>query len=168
MNWVDVLLIIGLVAGTLQGLRMGMVLAVVTVLGIVLGTVVAGQFHDELEPALDFLSNETVNGARIAAFAILFFATFLVLQLVGHIARTVVRMALTPMADASAGAALGLAATAILLGVVISVLANFTGGRFQRDIEDSPTAQFLVDKVPVVLGLLPDDFEKLDVLKRLR
>ena len=168
MNWVDVIIAIGLVAGTLQGLRMGLVSEVAILVGIVLGVVLAGGFHDNLEPHLDFLSTDSVDGAKISAFAIIFAATFMGVQILGAIARTVFRPFMTPIVDAGAGGLLGLVAFGLLIGVAASLFGNFAGGPFQEAIQDSKLAQLLTDKVPIVLGLLPEDFKELDVLKRLR
>ncbi len=55
------------------------------------------------------------------------------------------------------GAVLGLFLAGIFCGAVLTMWVKFLGAG--NTIEDSAMARFLLDSFPVVLGLLPSDFD---------
>jgi membrane protein required for colicin V production len=167
VNWIDVVIIVALVLGTFMGWRVGLVNSVAAVAGIVLGAIVAGQYHNELAGKLEFLNGENIEGAKIAAFAILFGSVVVAAQLLAMLVTPLLRALFLSPLDAFGGAALGLIAIGLFLGVLASAYGNFEGGRFQEDIKESRSARFLADNTVTVLNLLPEDFRKLEELHKL-
>ncbi|MBI2867624.1 MAG: CvpA family protein [Chloroflexi bacterium] len=168
MNWVDAVILLGLAAGGFTGWRMGLIGGIASILGIVLGVLVSGKYHSGLAGKLESLQTETVDGSTIVAFVILYLVVFIAVHFAGMIVRGVFRAVTPPMVDGLAGTGLGVVGAGFMLGALCILFGNFAGGGFQKDIQDSSMARFLVDKVPVVVSLLPDKFQELAVLRKLR
>lgn len=164
MNWVDVVLIAGLLAGVAIGWKAGLMRLASTLIGSVVATIIAGQFDSDLAGRLSFISN--ADAARISAFVIIFLIVLIAFEIGGTILRTMTHLMFIGWLESAAGMVLGFLAAAFMLGVLASLLGNFAGGKFQQDVQESRLAQVLVDKVPVVEGLLPSDFKKLKDLSK--
>src|SRR5512139_3916025 len=81
MNWLDILIIVGLVLLGVAGLRQGMIRTVFGIAGLIGGIVLAGRYYDE-RAARPFQS-DAVWG-NIAPYTLIMIDTFLVAGVIGR------------------------------------------------------------------------------------
>ena len=160
MNGLDIVLVVILAISTLVGLKTGLIKVALTFVGLIIGIVLAGQYYDSLADKLSFAISDP-GWAKVAAFAIIFIAVMVVAFIAASFLKRVASMLLLGWVDRVVGALLGLVGGALILGAVLSVLANFTFGGVQEVISRSGVAQLLLDYFPLVRGLLPEDLNTL-------
>ena len=158
MNWLDILILVIVSFLSFLGWRTGLVRAAVALGGLAAGIYIAGQFFDELGPQLkSFIDNE--NGARVAAFLILFLMVMAGAVVAGKIVRQVLTLLLLGWVDKMGGLGLGaLVGLALCTGLALLV-RSFPIGGLDQTVESSLLGSFLVENSPAVLGLLPRDFD---------
>ncbi len=155
MNWLDIAIIVPLALFTYVGWRTGIIRAALTVVGIVLGIYLAGVFFDELSGAIDSIITSE-NAANVVAFAIIFLIVFVVQGILGSVLKRVLNFLFLGWIDSSVGAALGLAVGATLAVVAIVVMNAFG---MEDQVDKSFMGNFFLDNYPVVLDLLPEEFD---------
>lgn len=156
MNWLDIVIIIGLVISVVSGIQQGLVKIAFTLAGGIIGVVLAGRYSDGLADKLSFIPGDGTAG--IVSFVIIVVATVVVAVIIGTIVKKVVHiLPLVGWVDKLGGAIIGLLSGAIIIGALLAMwLVYGTGG--QDVIANSSFARFLLDKFGIVLGLLPSDF----------
>ena len=155
MNWLDIVLIIVLVISLVAGIRAGLIKVLFTLAGGIIGVVLAGRFADSLGSKLTFISNTSV--AKIVAFVIIFVLVMAVAALLAFVIRKLAQAVLLGWLDRLGGAILGLVLGAIFCAAILTMWLKFEGG--STVVTNSVISRFLIDKFPVVLGLLPSDFK---------
>lgn len=154
MNWLDILLIIGLIVSVIMGIRQGLIKGLFVLAGVIIGVVLAGHYSDSLAAKLTFISDIGIAG--IVAFLIIVVATLIVALILAFIVQKVVHWALLGWLDRLGGAVLGLLLGAIFIGAILAMWLKYEGG--VSTISGSALANFLLDKFGLVLGLLPAEF----------
>jgi membrane protein required for colicin V production len=155
MNWLDIVIAIILVINLFIGLKSGLIKMVVSLVGLVVGIFLAGHYYHSLAGRLTFISSD--NGAGIVAYVII-----LVVVLV---AAAIIAWALSKLASAImlgwlnhlGGAVLGLIMGGFFVGSILAIWAKYGGGG--DTISNSLLGRFLLDKFPLVLALLPGEFD---------
>jgi membrane protein required for colicin V production len=156
MNWLDIIVIILLVTSLIGGFISGLIKTVFSLAGLIVGVVVAGQFYISLSEHLAFISNQTA--ARITAFIILFLIVIIIAAILGVIfTKLVSAIPLGGWLNRMGGAVLGVVMSAIFLAAILTVWIKFLGQN--STITGSAIAPFLVGRFPLVLSLLPKEFE---------
>jgi len=155
MNWLDILIIISLIISLVGGLVTGFIRSLLATIGIIAGIIIAGYLYSDLAAHLSFINHE--GTANVLAFAFLFCATLLLTAIVGQIMRMIViRIMLLEWLDRLLGGIAGLFAGIIFWGFLMALWAKFFGG---SALESSLFAPFLATKFPLVLTLLPPEFD---------
>ncbi len=154
MNWLDILIIVVLVISAFSGLINGLVKTLFSLAGLIVGLLLAGHFYASLADHLGFISSE--NAARIVAFLIIFFAVLAVATLLGWLFTKLISALLLGWLNRILGAAAGVVMGAITIGALLALWVHFMGS--SDTFQNSALAKFLLDRVPIVLGLLPGDF----------
>ena len=154
MNWLDILIIITLAAAFIGGLATGIVRGVLALVGLIVAILLAGRTYAALAPRLTFIHSEAA--ADIAAFALIFLAVMLITAIISQLLRAVVAGIMLGWLDRLLGAALGLLIGVLAWGLLLTLWAKFFGG---GALQTSVIAPFLVDKFPLVLALLPQEFD---------
>ncbi len=155
MNWLDIVIIVGLVISLVTGIQQGLVRIAFSLAGGIIGVVLAGRYSDGLGEKLSFISDPGI--ARIVAFVIIIVATLIVASILGMIVKKIVHAVLLGFVDKLGGAVIGLLAGAIFIGAILAMWLVYGSGG-QDIIAGSSLARFLLDKFGIVLGLLPPDF----------
>lgn len=156
MNWLDIILIIGLIGSAFLGLRQGIVKGLCALAGIFLGPVLAGRFYPSVAPMLTTLFDE--EAANLAAFLLIILVVLVLAYILGRILSAIFTHVTSGMLDHILGAVFGLTVGAILLSAILAAISKFIGGEF---ISGSAIAQVLLDKFPLILGLLPPEFDSI-------
>lgn len=155
MNWLDIIIIVLLAISTLMGLRIGIIKAILSLAGVIIGVILAGRFYPALAQQLTFIPQE--NLAKIAAFAIILIGIMVVAGILASMLKWLASMVLLGWVNRLGGAAFGLVLGAIACSALLAIWAKFLGSG--GPIGDSGLAGLLLDRFPVILALLPEEFD---------
>ena len=155
MSWLDIIILILLVVPTLIGLKLGIIKVLFTVAGMIVGVVLAGRFSEPLGKSLTFISDP--GWAKIAAFAIILIVVMLIASVLAGVLKKITSAALLGWVNRLGGAVLGFIMGFIFCGAILSMWVKYLG--IGDSIADSALANLLLDNFPVILGLLPAEFD---------
>jgi membrane protein required for colicin V production len=155
MNWLDIVIIIALAIAVLIGLKFGLIKAVLLLAGIIVGVVLAGYYSGPLGERLTFISSPGV--AKGVAFAIIMLAVLVVAAIVAGLLTWTAKLVMLGWVNRLGGAILGLFLGAFFCGALLAMWVHFLG--MAGAIADSVIATILLDRLPMVLALLPGEFD---------
>ena len=154
MHWLDVVIVVIVGICAFIGLRKGLIKAVLSLAGLIVGIVLAGHYYQPFSERLTFIPNETL--AKIAAFLIIVIGVLILATLLARLltwaASAIMLGWLNRLGGAISGAVLGL----LLCSAILAIWAKLFG--IEGAISDSTLARLLLDYFPMVLALLPDEF----------
>jgi membrane protein required for colicin V production len=154
MNWLDILIVLSLVGGVVGGLISGLIRSLLSFAGLALGIFLAGRLYPTVAGWLTFIHSQ--SAANIAAFAFVFLAVVLVFAIVGLILRQIASAVTLGWLDRLLGGLLGLLISGVVWGALLSLWIHYFPNNF---VKDSVLAQFLVERFPLVLSLLPSSLQ---------
>ncbi len=154
MNWIDVIIILGLLASLLVGLFQGFMRTLFSLIGTIVGVLLASYYYTQLAGMLKFIHNPGI--ANIVAFVIILLAVLIVAALIGSVLKSVLAAIKLGCVDRIAGAALGFILGALFISAILAGIVKFFG---QGAVTESAIAGILLDKFPFILGLLPGQFD---------
>jgi membrane protein required for colicin V production len=156
MNWLDIVIIVFLAVIVVTGLSKGLIKTLLPLIGIVVGIALAGQFYDSMA---SWLSNwlESENQAKIVGFIIIFSLVMIVAFILASILSRFLSLLFLGWLDKLAGGVLGFFLAGFVCGAILTILTKF--GFMEDSIRDSSVATFFVDRFPMVLPLLPKEFD---------
>ena len=154
MNWLDFILILVFAFFAFLGWKRGVIRAAFILAGLILGVFIAGRFYVLLGDGLP-ISNTTI--ARIAAFLVIFIAVLTLAVVVAFLLRKTIAVIKLGCADRVLGALFGVVVGAMICGVLLALLAHFFN--VETTIGQSWIASVLLDRVPALLAILPDEFD---------
>ncbi len=155
MSWLDIAIIVIIGITAFVGLKNGIIKTVLTLAGVIVGVILAGLFYVALADRLTFIPQETV--ARVAAFAIILIAVILIAGIIAGVLKWFASIILLGWVNRLGGALLGLIMGSIFCGALLAIWTKFLG--IAEPIAESALATFLLDRFPVVLALLPAEFD---------
>jgi len=155
MNWLDIVILVALVIAAFLGLRMGLIKAVLLLAGIIVGVVLAGHYSGPLGERLTFISSEGV--AKGVAFAVIMLAVLAVVAIVTALLTWATKVVMLGWVNRLGGAILGLFLGALFCGALLAMWVHFLG--IAEVIAESAIATILLDRLPMVLALLPGEFD---------
>ena len=155
MNWLDIVIIVAITVPTVIGLRIGMIKAALSLAGLIVGVIVAGRYYLPLSEQLSFISQESV--AEIAAFIIILVGIMIIAAVLARLLKWTASVIMLGWVNHLGGAVFGLVLGAILCGALLAIWVKFLG--VTEAITESSLASILVDFFPLVLALLPDEFD---------
>src|SRR5690625_3305579 len=163
---VTLVLLLFLLFGFLMGLKRGFVLQVFHLVGFIIAFIVAVVYYGKLAPQLALwipypeLSGDSSWAAFLQsmplekgfynaiAFAIIFFAAKIVLQIIASMLDFVTRLPILNSVNKLAGAVLGFAEIYLILFIILYILALTPMAGVQSWINDSSLALFIVEHTP--------------------
>jgi membrane protein required for colicin V production len=154
MNWLDIVILIVLAVSAISGLINGLIKTVFSLVGLIVGIVLAGRFYVSLADHLGFISSQ--NAAHIVAFLIIFVIVIVIAMILGIIFTKLASAILLGWLNRILGAVVGVVMGAITMGALLALWVHFMGS--SDTFQNSALARFLLDKIPIVLGLLPSEF----------
>jgi len=155
MSWLDIIILALIVVPTLIGLKLGIIKVTFTVAGMIIGVVLAGRFSGSLAESLTFISDP--RWANLAAFAIILIVVMVVASILAGVLKKVTSAALLGWVNRLGGAVLGFIMGFIFCGAILSMWVKFLG--IGESISNSALANLLLDNFPIILGLLPAEFD---------
>jgi membrane protein required for colicin V production len=168
MNGFDIVVLV--VAGVLAvlGLVQGVIRLLVGVAAVVVAFILASRFHQVLA---DLWVDDPNYWLRIGAYLAIFFGTLLAGGLVAWLLRAVIKAAMLSWADRLAGAAVGVAAAALIMALLILPVVAYTPGG-ETVLRTSVLAPYLLVVSDLFHRLAPQDLAEryrdgVDELRRL-
>ena len=155
MNWLDIIILALIVIPTLIGLKVGIVKAVLSVAGVVVGVILAGHCYVVFAERLTFISQP--NLAQIAAFAIILIGVMIIAAVLASLVKWAVSAVMLGWVNRLGGAVFGFVLGAIFCGALLTIWVQFLG--ISGPVNDSAMAKLLLDSFPMVLALLPGEFD---------
>jgi len=154
MNWFDIVLIAVLALATLMGFWRGLISMVLPLVGLIIGVVLAGRYCGTVG---GWLPIENAQYAGWAGYAIILVAVLIVAVILAIVLRRFVKLVLLGWIDRLGGAIFGLAFGGLICAAALAACVKFDLG--SDFIHGSGIAKLLLDWFPVVLGLLPEQFD---------
>ena len=155
MNWLDIVIVLLIVIPTLIGLRVGIIKVVLSVVGVVVGVILAGRYYAVFAEHLAFISQPSL--AKIAAFAIILIGVMIIAAVVASLIKRVVSVVMLGWVNRLGGAVFGFVLGAIFCGAMLTIWVKFVG--ITGPVDASALAPLLLDSFPMVLALLPGEFD---------
>jgi len=154
MNWLDIVLILIFAVFAFLGFKRGLIRAVLILVGLILGVFLAGRFYLAFS---GWLPIANVTAARVLAFILIFVAVVAVACVVAFLLRKTISAIMLGWADRLLGAVFGLVAGAVICGALLALFAHFLD--IEGTVSQSWIASILLDRVPLLLALLPEEFD---------
>ena len=159
MNWLDIVIVLVIAFFAISAFRAGLIREVVTLVSVAVGVVVAGLFYDDLaRDVLVFIDDK--DARQVIAFLILLGAVYLAGQLIAVMLKQAASLLLLGRADHAGGALFGLIKGLIVVEVLLVLLVTYPQMGLQTAIDGSALASVFLDAAPLLLLVLPDEFEQ--------
>ncbi len=155
MNWLDIVIIVVAVLLGIAGLRQGIIKTAFGIAGLIGGIVLAGRYYGGLAA---LLSPAGATWANIAAYAIILIATLIVAGVIGWLVAKLVHIVLLGWLDRLGGCVLGVVIGSLLCAAVLAIVGKYYPGT-EAVISQSVIAKFLMERFPLLLALLPEEFD---------
>jgi|TARA_B100001971_G_C18225326_1_gene560013 membrane protein required for colicin V production len=156
VNWLDIIILISLVVSVFAGLRRGLVKSVLSLAGLIIGVVLAGHLYKSVSGILTFISNE--DAANIVAFILILVLVMMAAFFFARLLKSAIKVVMLNWVDRVGGTVFGLLVGAILWGAILAAWVKFFGPGL---VTESLLASVLLDIFPLVLGLLPGEFDSI-------
>ncbi|MCL2281454.1 MAG: CvpA family protein [Dehalococcoidia bacterium] len=154
MNWLDILILVTLAAAVIGGLAIGIVRSIVNLAGLLLGIFLAGRCYETVGNWLGFINNVAI--ANTIGFILIVLVVMIISGVICAILRKLLSAVLLGCFDRLLGGVVGLFIGAISWGALLALWVKY----FNADaVSGSLMAKFLLDTFPLVLTLLPSNFD---------
>ncbi len=154
MNWLDLVVLVIIAISIFIGLKIGIIKAFLSLAGLVIGTFLAGLYYLPLSERLVFIPQPTI--AKGVAFGIILIGVMIIASVVAAFLTSVVSAVMLGWVNRLGGAIFGLVLGAILCSALLAIWVKFFGTAV---VKESTLAAILLDRFPIVLALLPDEFD---------
>lgn len=155
MNWLDIVIVVVIAVATFGGLLIGLIAAGLSLAGVIVGIILAGRYYLPFSQQLGFIPEENI--AQVVAFAIILVGVMLIAVALAMVLRWAFSLIKLGWIDRIGGAVFGLAGGTLLCGAMLAVWVKFIGAG--ATATGSVLASLLLEHFPVVLGLLPAEFD---------
>jgi len=155
MNWLDIVIIVAIAITALIGLKIGIIKAVLFLAGLIVGVILAGHFYVPLSEQLAFIPQ--ANIAKIVAFTIILIGVMVIAGVLTKLLKWAASVMMLGWVNHLGGAVFGLVLGAILCSALLATWVKFFG--VTGAITESSLTALLLDRFPMVLALLPDEFD---------
>ena len=156
MNWLDIVILVIVALSVFTGLKNGLIKTAFSLAGLIIGIFLAGNYYLDLAEVLSFIPNESL--AQVLAFIIILSLVSVVASLLAMILKKVAHAVMLGWVDRLGGAGIGFVLGAISVAALLTLWIKFTSSPPDA-VTDSALASVLLDKFPVVLSMLPDEFD---------
>jgi membrane protein required for colicin V production len=159
MNWLDILIIIIIALPAYIGFSRGLIGMLVPLVGIVLGIIIAGRAYGNLSEWFYTDPFTSQSQADIIAFITIVILFVMVTLIISSIISRFLRLFLLGWTDKIGGLLLGLATGIAIASIALALAIKFFPNSLEETISGSTLASFLLDRVPLVYHLLPNEFD---------
>jgi len=157
MNWLDIVIVIILAINFFVGLKAGLIKMVISLAGLILGIFLAGRFYLTLAEKLTFISSD--KAANVVAYLIILVIVMIAAAIIAWLLSKIISAIMLGWLNHIGGAIFGLAIAGIFVGAILAVWAKYGNGG--NIIGNSLLGGFLLNNFPLVLNLLPTEFDSI-------
>lgn len=154
MNWLDIVILIIIVAGTFSGLKSGLIKMALSLAGLIAGVILAGRYYTSLAGKLTFIQQDNV--AQAVAFAVILIVVMLIASLLSMVLTMIVSAVMLGWVNQVGGVLLGFVLGAAFSAALLTIAVKFPTA--SGTIKGSGLAAILLDRFPAILALLPAEF----------
>ena len=159
MHWIiDVIIVIIAIIFAWVGWKQGFIRIIFTIAGLIAGIAIAGQCYDSFG---DLLSPQGATWAKPVAFAIIVIAILIVANIIGLVAKRILRFIMLGWLDKLLGPIIGLVVGALLVAAILTIVGEqgyLADVPFiEEAIGESPLAALLIDHFGLIRALLPEE-----------
>ena len=155
MNWLDIVIIVVMAVATFIGLKIGIIKALLSLAGLIVGVILAGRYYASFSGQLTFIPEDSV--AKVVAFAIILVGVMVIAGVLAWLLKRIASLMLLGWVNHIGGAIFGFVLGAIFFSALLAIWAKFLGA--EGVIADSGLATVLLDRFPMILALLPEEFD---------
>ncbi len=155
MHWLDIILILVLALAAFIGYWRGLIRAFFMLAGLILGVFLAGRLYGPFANVLSFIPNDTA--AKILAFIIILIAVLAAAMVIAFSLRKTIAAIRLGWADRLLGALFGVLLGGVICGAFLAFFGHFLN--IGATLGQSWIASLLLDRIPVLLALLPQEFD---------
>lgn len=155
MHWLDIVIIVVIAVTTLIGLRTGIIKATLSLAGLIVGVILAGRYHVPLSQQLSFTPDENMD--KVVAFAIILIGVMIIAAVLAMLLKWVASVVMLGWVNRVGGSIFGLVLGTILCSALLAIWVKFLG--IQGATAESILTPILLDYFPMVLALLPEEFD---------
>jgi len=155
MNWLDIVILVAIAVCAFLGFRTGLIGAVLSLAGLIVGIILAGRYYIVFSEQLSFISQ--ANVAKIVAFIIILVAVLIIARVLAWLLKRITSLLMLGWVNRIGGAVFGLVLGALFCAALLATLIKYMG--IVDTIVDSRLAIVLLDQLPMVLALLPEEFD---------
>ena len=156
MNWLDIVIIVGIAITTFVGLKIGLIKAVLSLVGLIVGVVLARIFYIPLSEQLTFIPQAAL--AKVAAFALIMLGVMIIAGVLAMVLKWITSVMMLGWVNRIGGAVFGLMLGLILCGALLALWVQFFGAG--ETITNSSLASIL-SQFSLALGLMPAEFDSI-------
>lgn len=156
MNWLDIFILVALVVPAFVGLRRGLIKSALSLAGLIIGVVLAGNLYQPISGLFAFFHND--NAANVVAFILILVVVMVLAAVLARLLKLAARAVMLGWVDHVGGALFGFLLGAILWGALLATWVKFFGSDL---VTESFLAGMLLDTFPLVLALLPSEFDSI-------
>ncbi len=155
MNWLDIVILVAIAIATFLGMRIGIIKAALTLAGIIVGVILAGRYYLPLSQQLSFIPQASI--AKVVAFAVILIGVMIIAAVLAVLLKWAASVMMLGWVNRLGGAVFGLMLGAIFCSALLAMWVKFVG--IDGAIAESTLAPILLDRFPMVLALLPGEFD---------
>jgi membrane protein required for colicin V production len=155
VDWLDIVILVALAIAAFLGLRLGLIKVVLVLAGIIVGVILAGYFSGPLGQRLTFIPSEGM--AKVVAFATILIGVLVIAAILAWLFTWAAKVVMLGWVNRLGGAILGLLLGALFCSALLAMWVHFVG--MADAIAQSAIATILLDRLPMVLALLPGEFD---------
>jgi len=155
MSLLDIAIIVAIAIATVIGLRIGIIKAILSLAGLIVGVILAGHYYISLSEQLTFIAQAGV--AKIVAFAIILIGIMIIAGVLARFLKWATSIMMLGWVNYLGGAVFGFILGSILCGALLATWVKFLG--IGEATVESMLATTLLDRFPIVLALLPNEFD---------
>jgi membrane protein required for colicin V production len=158
MNWLDVVVILVIVAFTLAAFSAGLIREVITLVAVIAGIVIAGALYEKLaKDVLVFIDDD--DAAQAIAFLALFGGVYLMGQIGAYVLKTGAALLMLGPVDHVGGAVFGFIKGIFVVEMLLIILAAYPSLHIDSAVDDSTLARHLVDDYNFLKHILPSNID---------
>jgi len=158
VNWLDGVILVLLIWFIFSAFTAGLIREVVTIVSAVLGVVLAGLFYERLADDIGaFVDSD--RAARIAAFLVIFGAIVLAGQVAAWLLKETASFLMLGAFDQLGGAVFGFVKGIVIIQVLLILFATYPSLHLDDAISDSSLSPFFLERAPILLQVLPAEFD---------
>jgi membrane protein required for colicin V production len=161
INGLDILIGITLALGAFAGVRKGIVGMLLPLAGLVLGVLLAGWYYQTLS---ERVFHSQASNSQIISFVLIVLAAVVAASLAAYLVGRSLSLMRLGWLNGLLGGVLGILVAVMAWGALLALFVSFPALAPEGLVRDSFLASLIVGRFPLLLALLPQEFDRVRTL----